>query len=310
MFVQTKGAGNIQKYDFGLQYTAGRNQFVLTSGSAEMGRMFKTLGKLLNCNTPLLFQGDPGVGKKTWARIAHQASKQSQYRLTRFDCAALDAAKFYQTLAAATNSEPDTVDCKPGMDVFDGTILLNRVEQLSAQMQALLLKVFREKILSLPGEPAVLINARVIATSTYDLQRLMQRGIYDRDLYYRLSVYTFRLPVLAERAVDVPAFVEYFSRIYAHKKQSHIHSFSNEAIEILQGNTWRHNLTELRETVIRSIAAGNGQERITGVQWEMCADRQQSESNAAISQLADEHEVTAKSPRRAFPLRALPNFSE
>ncbi len=129
------------KYHFsGNQHTAKPSSWMLESYSPVMGQMFRTLRKLLNSRTPLLFSGEAGTGKRTLAQAAHRSSHRGNEPFVAIDCRKIDRAGFMCQLRA---NLPE--NGRSNGSGFSGTILLTHVDALDAGLQALILAMLQQR---------------------------------------------------------------------------------------------------------------------------------------------------------------------
>ena len=102
------------------------------------------------------------------------------------------------------------------------------------------------------------VDVRMIAATNQDLEKLISRGKFREDLYYRLNVVTIVVPPLRERKEDIPELVRYFIRKYNHLERLSIQGISTEAMELLMSYDWPGNVRELENTIARAMALAPG----------------------------------------------------
>jgi transcriptional regulator with PAS, ATPase and Fis domain len=134
-----------------------------------------------------------------------------------------------------------------------GTLFLDEIEDLSPALQAKLLRVVQDReIRPLGASAARRVDARIVSASNRDLARMVDGGLFRRDLFYRLRVLAIRLPALRERRDDVPLLVEHF---VARHNQTHATRFTvpdASALRPLVEHPWPGNVREL-ENVLESL---------------------------------------------------------
>lgn len=158
----------------------------LVGVSAAMRRVEKLIGLAAACDAIVLVQGETGTGKSTVARAIHRYSQQRSNPLTVVECTAVpEDYESFQSLA-------------PGAS---GTVILDEIGDLNAQMQAKLVRALKE----LPAVPP-----RIIATTQYDLIGMVREKRFREDLYYRLNVLSIPLPPLRDRGTDILFLAEAF----------------------------------------------------------------------------------------------------
>jgi transcriptional regulator with GAF, ATPase, and Fis domain len=135
-----------------------------------------------------------------------------------------------------------------------GTIFLDEVGDLPAEMQITLLRVLQERQFERVGSSQVLTtNVRVIAATNRDLTAAISAGTFRSDLFYRLNVFPIELPALRQRKEDIPILVEYFVKRYAEKIGKQIRKIDKKTLELCQSYGWPGNIRELQNIVERSV---------------------------------------------------------
>lgn len=172
-------------------------------------------------NVAVLILGETGTGKDTVARAIHKKSLHKKMPLAVIDCTALPEE--YSSFKSLGQS-------------VQGTILLDEVGDLNLQMQAMLVRALKEAESSKS-------NTRVITTSGYDLQSMVQEGKFREDLFFRLNVIPILLPTLSERGSDIILLAELFLQQANPKGTKEL---SEEAKTKLLAYDWPGNVRELQ----------------------------------------------------------------
>jgi DNA-binding NtrC family response regulator len=135
---------------------------------------------------------------------------------------------------------------------WGGTLFLDEVGDIPAAMQAKLLRVLQErKFERVGGIESIEVDVRVIAASNRSLARLVKRGQFREDLYYRLNVVKIDLPPLRERQEDIPLLVAHFAAKY-NRPGEPVKTFSPQAMHVLLEHSWPGNVRELENVVERA----------------------------------------------------------
>ncbi|MEK7862470.1 MAG: sigma 54-interacting transcriptional regulator, partial [Chloroflexota bacterium] len=141
-----------------------------------------------------------------------------------------------------------------------GTIFLDEVTEMAAEMQAKLLRVLQERSIRPVGSPKeVAINVRIITSTNRDPSQAVAQGKLREDLYYRLSEAPLRLPPLRERADDVPFLVQHFiKKLNAANPERGITGVDPAAMDLLRQYRWPGNVRELENAIEAAFTFGRG----------------------------------------------------
>ena len=137
----------------------------------------------------------------------------------------------------------------------DGTIFLDEIGELSASMQAKLLRVLQEKeFLPVGAKLPLKTNARVIAATNVDLGAAVKDGLFREDLFYRLQVINIHIPPLRERSEDIPSLVQTLLSRVNKEMNSNVHRLSIDVLGLIQNYSWPGNVRELENTLMKIVA--------------------------------------------------------
>jgi DNA-binding NtrC family response regulator len=211
----------------------------------------------------LLITGETGTGKELIARLVHDASPRASHPFVRVNCAALaegvlESELFGHEQGAFTGAHR----LRRGRFelAHDGTIFLDEIGELSAKMQAMLLRVLQEKeIERVGGASPISVDVRVLAATHRDLRRLVREGQFREDLYYRLAVVPLHVPALRDRIEDVRPLVQYFLGKYG-RRIGKIATLDTEVYEYLEAYPWPGNVREVENMVQRALVLAKGPE--------------------------------------------------
>jgi len=226
--------------------------------SAKMLEIFELLDKVIDSDVPILIQGESGTGKDLVARAVHRNSPRKDRRYVSENCAAipdtlLESELFGYRKGAFTGAVRDKVGL---FEVADGgTMFLDEIGDMSADMQKKLLRVLQEgEFRPVGGGGTVRVNVRLISASNRDLRDLIRKGEFREDLYYRIHVITVTMPPLRERREDIPPLVEHFLDRYSAENDAPRKKISPEAMACLVNHAWPGNVRELENEIQRAIA--------------------------------------------------------
>jgi DNA-binding NtrC family response regulator len=232
------------------------------SKSPRMHAVFELIKNVAGTTTTVLIEGETGTGKEQVAKAIHQAS--SAFRRGGFvpvNCAALpeqllESELFGHEKGAFTSAVSQR---KGRFELADGgTLFLDEVGDIPPAMQAKLLRVLQERRFERVGGTLSLeVDVRIIAATNRSLARLVKKGTFREDLYYRLNVVRIELPPLRERLEDVTLLATHFATRYARPGEAP-RTISPAAMDKLLQHSWPGNIRELENTIERACVTARG----------------------------------------------------
>jgi len=224
--------------------------------SPEIREVRALVDKLAPTKTTVLVTGESGTGKEVVARAIHAGSDRRDQPFVAINCGAIPEGLIESELFGhEKGSFTGAVGAKPGL--FEvagtGTLFLDEVGELPAQVQVKLLRALQEKrIRRVGGKADIATSARIIAATNRHLESEVAAGRFREDLFYRLNVIQLRMPPLRERQGDIPVFLEFFLRRFTAELGRSEAAFSPEALELLIAWQWPGNIRELANVVERA----------------------------------------------------------
>src|SRR5438552_6275177 len=223
--------------------------------NAEMNKLLQHAAHVARTKATILVQAESGTGKELLARWIHRNSAQASGPFVAVNCAALpenllESELFGYEKGAFTGANT----FKPGKFELaqHGTILLDEIGEMVPLLQAKLLRVLQEQEVDRIGaRRPVPIRVRVIATTNKDLRKLIARGQFREDLFFRLNVVPLRIPPLRDRKDDIAALTQYFMQKHGGTSGELPDA---ETLELLQRYSWPGNVRELENIVHRAFA--------------------------------------------------------
>ena len=209
----------------------------LVGSSAAMAKLIRFIGKAAPVNSSVLIQGESGTGKELVAHALHRNSRRPDGPFVAVNCAALPESLLESELfghergafTGAVAQQKGKFELAAG-----GTLFLDEVGELSASIQAKLLRALQERTIDrIGGKQPLRIDIRLIAATNRDLRSAVAAGEFREDLYYRVKVLSVRTPPLRERPEDIPELIQHFLSKYARETGRDVRGISPEAESIL-----------------------------------------------------------------------------
>ena len=219
--------------------------------SVTMREVLSQIMRVAPTDSTVLILGESGTGKELIATSIYEHSHRSDKPFVKINCVAipeelLESELFGFEKGAFTGA----VASKPGKFEIanQGTIFLDEIGDMPINLQAKLLRVIQEREFDrIGGSKPIKIDVRFIAATNKDLESMVAEGSFREDLFYRLNVFTLKVPSLRERKEDIPLLVESFLK--KAPKSSKIYSLP---MQLLMGYAWPGNIRELQNTMERA----------------------------------------------------------
>jgi len=238
----------------------------LVGNSSAMQEVFQLLDKIVRSESTVLIHGESGTGKELIARAIHYNGPRAKKPFVVQNCSAfndnlLESALFGHVRGAFTGAVKDQ---KGLFEVADeGTFFLDEIGDMSAALQVKLLRVLQEGVLTPVGATKpVKVDVRIIAASHKDLGKMVERGEFREDLYYRINVLKVVVPPLRDRIEDLPLLVQHFLHKH-HTGENAPPRLSDEAMTALASYRWPGNIRELENEIERLIVLGADEEELS-----------------------------------------------
>jgi len=242
----------------------------MVGSSHAMRRVEREALLAARLNANVLITGERGVGKAVVAQFIHEHSDRSIHGLATINCAGLpdllvESALFGHVRGTFAGGYRD----KPGLveSVAGGTIFLDEVGGLSPRMQTRLLWFLETGEYQRMGGVCVQVqsrtklSARVIASTTTNLQERVAAGLFHDELYQRLTDVRFPVPPLRERREDIPSLIDHFTRQFAVRSvsaKSDAPEISGATRDAFCRAEWPGNVDELKGAVLRELLRAAG----------------------------------------------------
>ncbi|MCF6155853.1 MAG: sigma-54-dependent Fis family transcriptional regulator [Candidatus Brocadia sp.] len=230
--------------------------------SPKIKKIYEIISNVSNTEANILIQGETGTGKELVAKAIHYNSARKDYPFVKVDCAALaetllESELFGHEKGAFTGATKDRIGRFRTAD--HGTIFLDEIGNIPLAVQAKLLRVLQDNEFEAVGSDELIkVDVRIIAATNANLEEHVEKGLFRRDLFYRLNVIRIFLPPLRERADDVPLLASHFLSIHSKKNRKTVEGISREALNKLVSYTWPGNIRELENVIERAVILCKG----------------------------------------------------
>jgi two-component system response regulator AtoC len=219
------------------------------------------LDRIARTDATIIIEGETGTGKELLARAIHEQSLRASHPFVVYDCRAIAGALLEgELLGHERDALPGATRARAG--VFEqacrGTLFFDEICELDAEIQPKLLRVLENhEVRRLGGDDSISVDARVIASSGCDLERLVAAGTFRKDLFYRLAVHRLVIPPLRERPEDISLIAaELLKKLAPEYRLRTAPRIAPETVEILQAHSWPGNIRELRNVLSRAVSLG------------------------------------------------------
>jgi transcriptional regulator with GAF, ATPase, and Fis domain len=235
----------------------------LLTHDPKMIELLKVVAQVADSDATVLVGGESGTGKELIVQALHLNSSRRNKPFVVVHCTALPATVLESELfghkrGAYTGADRD----RPGRfaSAAGGTVFLDEIAEVPLELQAKLLRFLQfGEIQRLGADRVETVDVRVVAATHQDLPKLVEKGRFRQDLYYRLKVVELQIPPLRERRGDIPLLLEHFTR-RAWKREGAVPPWSREALRVLSAHRYPGNVRELEHIVERACLLARGPE--------------------------------------------------
>ena len=225
--------------------------------SAALESVLDQVEQVAHTNSTVLIEGETGTGKELIAHAVRNASQRFGRPFIKLNCAAipldlLESELFGHEKGAFTGAIAQKIGRFEMAD--KGTLFLDEVGDIPPALQPKLLRVLQEQEFERLGSGRThKVDVRLVAATNQDLVKMVARGQFRSDLYYRLNVFPIVLPALRERREDIPALVSHFVKIFSRRMGKQVDSIPPETMAAFQWYSWPGNIRELQNLVERAV---------------------------------------------------------
>ncbi len=237
--LQLANKGHIAKYD--VTNIIGKSKEI-----EEVRKLVIRMGK---SKSGVLITGESGTGKELVAQAIHNASSIKDKQFVAINCAALSPSLLESELFGYESGAFSGALKGGKIGIFElannGTLFLDEIGEMPIDLQVRLLRVIQEKeVMRVGGSMIIKVNVRIIAATNKNLYEQVEKGLFRKDLYFRLNVLPINIPSLGERVEDISVLFDYFKEMNGCRFE-----LSTEVINFMRNYIWPGNIRELRNCV-------------------------------------------------------------
>jgi DNA-binding NtrC family response regulator len=235
---------------------------VMLGTSSAMLSLYKQLAQVAATHVIVHIRGESGSGKELVARTLHERSRRADGPFVAVNCAALtesllESELFGHERGAFTGANVT----RRGLfeEASGGTLFLDEIGDVSAKVQAQLLRVLQEgEVRRVGGNESIRVDVRVVTATNRDLAAEVAAGRLRADLFYRLTVVTLDVPPLRDRGDDLMVLARHFAARHSLEVGRHAPEITEAAGSVLRAHAWPGNVRELENAMARAVAMCQG----------------------------------------------------
>ena len=229
----------------------------IIGNSAALESVLGQVEQVASTDSTVLIEGETGTGKELIAQAIHSSSERYGRAFVKLNCAAipldlLESELFGHEKGAFTGAIAQRIGRFEMAN--KGTLFLDEVGDIPPAFQPKLLRVLQEQEFERLGSGRThKVDVRLVAATNRNLGKMVARGQFRGDLYYRLNVFPIFLPALRERREDIPALVSHFVKIFSHRMKKRVESIPPDTLSAFHWHSWPGNIRELQNMVERAV---------------------------------------------------------
>jgi two-component system, NtrC family, response regulator len=229
---------------------------------AAIQKLCRTVEKIAPADVSVLVRGESGTGKELIARALHKLSPRRNQRFMAINCAAIPEQLLESELfgyekgafTGAVKTTPGKIEVASG-----GTLFLDEIGDMPLALQAKLLRFLQHRIVErLGGRQEIAVDVRVVCATNQDLEAHIEKGLFRRDLYYRIGEITLSIPPLRERRGDIVAIAHALLRGLGSGSDTGKKGFTADALAALTAHPWPGNVREVENKLKSAVFIADG----------------------------------------------------
>jgi DNA-binding NtrC family response regulator len=223
----------------------------------KMIDVFKLVEKVASTASTVLVTGESGTGKELIARAIHYNSPRKDKPMINVNCGALSESLLEDELFGHVRGAfTSALSARPGRFELAnfGTLFLDEIGNMSQNLQVKLLRVLQEKKFErLGGTNTIQVDVRILAATSSDLKKMVEEGLFRKDLFYRLNVINIELPPLRRRKGDIPLIIHHIIESLCRKNGRPPKVISQDVMKYLLNYHWPGNVRQLENVLERAL---------------------------------------------------------
>ncbi|MBT3310535.1 MAG: sigma 54-interacting transcriptional regulator [Desulfobacterales bacterium] len=225
----------------------------LIGKSQVMQKLFEMIEHVAKTDAPVMIDGQSGTGKELVAMAIHEASPRRNKSFIKVNCASLnenllESELFGHVKGSYSGAERDRIGRFEA--AHEGSIFLDEIGDIPISTQVKLLRVIEAKTIERVGDhQPIPVDVRIITATNKNLEKLIEKGLFREDLFFRINVFPLTCPSLAQRREDIPLLAQSFIMHNNTKNNSNVKSFTPVAMDLIVNYSWPGNVRELRNAI-------------------------------------------------------------
>jgi len=229
-----------------------RHEFSNVFGDSELllNILFQ-IKQVSKTKIPVLLYGEIGTKKESFAHIIHELSEIKDNSIIKIDCS--NISQIYEN----SNLQNPLVEIEKFISnriklAKNGTLLIDNINELPKEAQVIMLYELKKN-----NTIEATTSVRIIATTNSDLEALIEKNLFNKNLYFFINKFTITIPPLRERIIDIPVMVENFIVRYNEKYGKSINKVPKKTMALFKKYNWPANSRELENVIERAVILSN-----------------------------------------------------
>ncbi len=226
----------------------------LIGRSQSMQEVYRVIARLINTDLTVMIIGASGTGKELVARALHDFGKRKEKPFVVMNLGSIPSDQVENELFGNNDNDNNNNEIGKFQLAKGGTLFIDEVADMPMATQTRLLRILQdEENLEQDNQNNENSNVRIITSTQVDLKPLIENGEFREDLFFRLNVIPLNLPLLRERAEDIPELCNHFLKLSSLKEGLTQKSIVPSGIDVLKKQQWRGNIRELKNFIQRLV---------------------------------------------------------